>query len=141
MEFVSPQNFLIKKISDSPIVPFQWIHKSKKPPLFSRIPHTVRASGVYISLEEVKRGSEEDVEQNVAVISAGASLTGNYSPGSGRQPTLAGCFFQTHMLRNAFTPVCTPLPTTPQESTAYYTTLQSEKNKIKIPGEFLGGRM
>lgn len=40
-----------------------------------------------------------------------------------------------------FTPVRTPLPTTtPQESTAYYTTLQSEKNKIKIPGEFLGGQ-
>lgn len=120
---------------------FNGFINQKKSPSFTRIPRAVRASGVYISLEEVKRGSEEDVVENVAVISAGASLTGNYSPGSGRQPTLAGCFFQTHMLRNAFTPVCTPLPTTPQESTAYYTTLQSEKNKIKIPGEFLGGRL
>lgn len=108
------------------------MHKSKKSPLFTGIPHAVRASGACISLEEVKRGCEEDVEGNVAVISAGASLTGNYSPGSGRQPTLAGCVFQTHTLGNAFTPVCAPLPTTPQESTARYTTPPSRENEIKI---------
>lgn len=49
----------------------RWIHKSNTSSLFIQIPHTVLGA----ASTQIKRGSEKDVEENVAVISAAASLT------------------------------------------------------------------